>query len=106
MSQQLELHPLINPLSSHYDSTDEPTIQRFERLYSINKLIGWAEITAAKYRDPARKAKGQIELDKTKLKTYENYFHFLQSLVLKDPSVLEMTANKAYKKHNIKWRYR
>ena len=102
-----ELHPLINKKDSpHYDSTEEPAIQRFERKHSIQKLIDWAEITAEKYRDPARANKGEIEKDKRKLKSYTNYYNFLRSLVLKDHNVLEMTAKEAYKKHDIHWRYR
>ena len=102
-----EWHPLINKIDSpHYDTVQkEPTIKRFERQYTVRKLMDWAEITAAKYADPARANKGEEESDKRKHKTYIDYFNTLLSLALKDPSVLEMSAEKAYKKHGVEFRY-
>ncbi len=41
--QEKDLHPLINKIGSpHWDSEEEPVIQRFERIYTVSKLIGWA----------------------------------------------------------------
>ncbi len=102
-----DLHPLINKKGApHWDSEEEPAIQRFERIFTVSKLMGWAEITKAKYDDPARKNKNEEEADVIKSATYSNYYHMLQGLILKSPSILEMSAAKAYEALGISWRYR
>lgn len=104
------LHPLINNIDSkHYQTVDLPkdktTIEDFENDYSVRDLIAWAKITAAKYRHPSRAKKNQIEADKRKEKTYIDYYNMLRALAVKDPTILEMTAQKAYEKHDMNWRY-
>jgi len=108
MSKKLPLHPLINKKDSpHYDSHGKETaIERFEREYTVRKLMGWAEITKAKYDDPGRRNKGEAEKDIRKSKTYSDYFKMLHSLVLKEAEFADMKADQVYKILNIKWRYR
>lgn len=104
--EELELHPLINKdHSPHYASTEEPAIQRFERKFTVQKLINWAEISLEKYLDPARKNKGEVDADKTKAETYRNYMFMLKGLVISNPNLLNMSAENAYKKVGIEWRY-
>lgn len=107
MKKALPLHPLLNDNDSpHYQSEGEPAIVRFERKYTVTQLMNWAEITKEKYNDPGRKNKGEVEKDIRKLKTYDNYFKMLESLVLKEAEFADMKADQVYKKLNIYWRYR
>ncbi len=106
MAQQLPLHPLINPDSPHYDTGSKPSIQKFEEKYSVHKLMNWAEITLAKYKDEGRANKGEQEKDIRKAKTYQNYYQMLRSMVLKNKNLADMTAEKAYQSLNIYWRYK
>lgn len=104
--KELQQHPLINNMDSkHYQSSEEPAIVRFERKYSVQKLMAWAEITMEKYADPARAVKGQKEADIRKYETYKAYYNMLLGLVFKDNSILEISAEKAYKKMGIEWSY-
>ncbi len=111
MAIKLPLHPLINQQDSpHYQEPDasvdsESAIERFERVYTVMQLMNWAEITKAKYDDPGRAIKGEQEKDLRKAKTYQNYYDFLRSLVLKNQEFANMLAKNVYKKLNIYWRY-
>ena len=103
-------HPVINKIDSkHYDSFNkEPTILRFEKKYSLHELAIWAKITAEKYIDPGRKAKGQEEADQRKYETYKNYYDFLEFVIEKFDNIedtLSITAFDAYEKFNIKLIY-
>ena len=105
---ELKIHPLINLKdSSHYDSHGgEPAIVRFERKYTVSQLMAWAEITKAKYDDPGRKNKGQIEADIRKSESYDRYFHMLYAIIEKNSELGEVTPEKAYEALNMQWRYR
>jgi hypothetical protein len=101
-----ELHPLINKNSSYYNEPGKKAgIEQFEEEYSVKELLSWSKITAHKYRLEGRKGKGEVEKDIIKLATYKNYFNMLQNLIDTYPQVAEMSAEKAYKHANLKWRY-
>lgn len=104
--KQPEVHPLINKRdSSHYDSQKEPAIKRFERKYSVRDLMAWAKITKAKYRDEGRKQKGEVEADKRKYETYNNYYNMLKDLTKSDHTIFDVSPEQAYAKHNIHFIY-
>jgi len=99
-------HPLINKVdSSHYDSAEEPSIKKFERKYSITKLMYWAELTLAKYEDAGRASKGQVEADKRKADTYRAYHLFLGNIVEGFPELQSTSALKVYEILNIDLEY-
>jgi len=99
-------HPLMNKTdSTHYDSKETPAILDFERTYSLTDLRAWAKITLAKYEHPARAAKGQIEADKRKAKTYRDYFNFLDTIIKKYPPLSDVTAVNAYDALGYKLEY-
>jgi len=89
-------HPLINPDSSHYDSTAKSAIEEFEETYSIEELLAWSKLTKAKYDHPARAAKGQVESDKRKSETFSNYMKLLNEIVDTQRSLLQATPQVAY----------
>jgi len=97
-------HPLINKIDSkHYDTVDgEPAIKRFERKYSVKQLAAWAMISAAKYDDPARANKGQVEADARKSKTYHDYYEMLMSIPY---ALWNTSAEKAYNIMNWDMQY-
>ena len=105
---ELKLHPLINKQDSpHYSPSNKKTsIEKFEEIYVVSKLMAWAEITLAKYEDPGRKDKGEEEKDLRKAETYRNYMLMLEDLVSKNTMVIEMTAKKAYALLDVKLRYK
>ena len=104
-----ELHPLINNASPYYNEVtgpqDKTAIEDFEDKFMVSTLMSWALVTREKYRHPKRKDKGEAEKDIGKEKTYDDYYNMLRELAIKDLTVLEMTATKAFEKHEIKWRY-
>jgi len=99
-------HPLINKIDSpHYDSVEEPAIKRFERVYTITKLMYWAELSCAKYRDAGRANKGQAEADERKADTYKNYQLFLRNILQDFPELADTPALEVYGLLNIKLEY-
>jgi len=99
-------HPLINKKDSpHYDSVEEPSILRFERRFTVGELMAWAKITSAKYSDAGRANKGQVEADKRKLATYENYYDFLKDIVTRYPHLKDVSAVTAYDILGLKLEY-
>jgi len=95
-------HPLINKIDSeHYDSKGKPAIADFEDKYTVGELMVWAKITKAKYEHPARAAKGQVEADKRKAKTYGDYYEFLSEIAKYSLPIKNMVASKAYAKLGV-----
>ena len=106
MKENLPLHLLINPNSNYYNEPGKKAgIELFEEEYNVKDLLAWSKITAHKYRLEGRKGKGEVEKDVVKLATYTNYYNMLQDMVTKCPETLEMSAQNAYKRMNMKWRY-
>ena len=100
------IHPLINKIdSAHYDSDEEPTIKKFERKYTVTKLMYWAEITLAKYEDKGRETKGQGDADKRKADTYRAYHLFLTNIVEDFPELQSTCALDVYRILNIELEY-
>ncbi len=76
-----QLHPLINPSSTHYHDKDGTNnIQKLEEKYSISKMIGFCEISKDKYLFRLDK-KGQKASDEEKIITYENYLTVLNDII-------------------------
>ena len=106
-----DLHPLLDQddsgknINTHYDQLEEPAILTLEKQESIQALINWAQITIKKYQLRLG-FKDQVENEKRKIAAYTRYYNMLRGLAVKDSAILEMTAEKAYEKHHIQWKYR
>ena len=75
-------HPLLNPDSKHYQMIDGvESIERLEQMYTQSELMTWAKITAMKYRMRIGNKDG-AEKEVGKIKTYEAYYKYLESLVI------------------------
>ena len=98
------LHPLINEDSPHYENEHgEVAIQEFEHEYTVNEMIAWAKITAAKYRF-RRNMKGVKESDDKKYLTYMNYLLILQNL--RALGYGDMRVSKALACEGVRYEYR
>ena len=105
----IKWHPLLNPkLNKHYRSgskDEKTTIEKFESVHTVTKLMNWAEITADKYLDRMNH-KNQKQDDIEKRDDYIRYYNMLRNLVLKCPDAAEMSAERAYKHLSMEWRYK
>ena len=73
-------HPLINPDSKHYDSSDrEPAILELEKKLTVDEMIGACKFNIHKYEYRLDK-KGQKYSDMKKIQTYKNYLNYLYKL--------------------------
>ena len=77
--EELELHPLINPASKHYENEKESAIEQLEEKMSVYKMIGACEFNIFKY-EYRKFAKGVLEEDEKKIATYRNYRQLLIDL--------------------------
>ena len=97
-----ELHPLINPKSSHYDNSEKTTIEKIEDVLTVEQMIGASFFNVMKYTDRLHH-KGQKESDLEKIVTYQRYYDFLINI---DVRLLHLKVSDAYKRLGIEWRYR
>ena len=58
-----------------------------------------------KYEHPARAAKGQVEADKRKAKTYADYYAFLVDIAVNYPWLKDVSAVRAYEILGIEMEY-
>ena len=107
---ELPLHPLLDEnqdgskQNSHYDSQEEPCILTMEKKRTVNQLLGWSLLNQDKYWCRLGE-KDDPDQEMSKIEAYKRYHNTLRALAVKDPTILEMTAVKAYERHGIKWRY-
>jgi len=99
------IHPLINKESSHYDNNGKSTIRDFEADENLSALISWARISAKKYEHPNRAAKGQVEGDKIKARTFRAYEAFLIGIIIDYPELQSTCALDVYRILNIELEY-
>ena len=73
-------HPLMNPESKHYDSSNrEPAVIEMEKQLTVCEMIGACKFNIHKYT--YRKGlKGQKESDLKKIDTYKAYLEYLEDL--------------------------
>ena len=71
-------HPLINEDSRHYAMLGgKESIELMEQMFTTDELMAWAKLSAMKYRLRIGKKdnpKGEL----TKIKTFENYYKYLE----------------------------
>ena len=107
---ELSLHPLLDEnqdgskKNSHYDSQEEPCILTMEKKRTVNQLLGWSLINQDKYWCRLGE-KDDPDQEMSKISAYQRYHAMLRALVIKDIAILEMTAQKAYERNGIQWRY-
>jgi len=110
MMMDIPLHPLLDEnqdgskKNDHYDATEEPCILTIEKKRTVNQLLGFSLVNQDKYFCRIGH-KDDPDQEMSKIDAYKRYYEMLRALVIKDPSVLEMSAVMAYTKHEIEWRY-
>ena len=100
----MQLHPLINKNSKHYDQEGETAIEKFEAKATIREAIGACKFNLTKY-NYRKYHKGQAAEDEIKIMTYYNYKVELLALLqtgLTDDSIVK----HAWKDVGIQWAYR
>ena len=103
--KKLPLHPIINQQDSpHYDADEIPGIVQLEAKHSVDRMIGFCEISIDKYniRMPH---KNQSESDKRKIKTYEAYLLVLCDIIKTNPDFKNFSVENAMKITGRKYRY-
>jgi hypothetical protein len=74
-----DFHPLLNPESKHYAMVGGvEAIELMEKMFTRNELMAWAKLTAMKYRLRIG-GKDAPEKEITKIKTFENYYRYLET---------------------------
>ncbi len=72
-------HPLLlQDSAKHYDTKGQNNIYEFEKISSIGDAFGAINYNLIKYRN---RQKGQNELDKKKIKTFEAWGELLSDLL-------------------------
>ena len=105
----IEVHPLLNPDSPHYETPDgKICIEELEKKMKINDMIGWCIGSVGKYNCRLGQ-KDAIEKEKRKIITYNNYH--LQLIALQDQiggyvSGAELSVAKGWERIGKKWNYR
>lgn len=76
----MEKHPLLNKASSHYSMIGGvEAIEIFEKIFTRDELMSWAKLTAMKYRlRVGNKNQVDASSDLEKIKTYEDYYKYLE----------------------------
>ena len=75
-----KIHPLLNPDSPHYKMVDGvEAIERMEQMYSTEDLMGWAKISAMKYRLRIGN-KDDVLKEAVKIAGYEAYYKYLEDM--------------------------
>lgn len=101
----LDLHPLMDENSKHYDSKEEPTIKRMENEMTVIEMIGFCKGNIFKYTD-RQDFKGQKKKDIHKISHYRAYLMVLLGLITRmtsDP--VEATVTQGLKENNLKFKY-
>ena len=76
-------HPLLNPESKHYSMVDgTEAIEHMEMMFSTVELMHWAKLTAMKYRLRIGN-KDDVLKEAEKIKTYEDYYKYLEAKLQK-----------------------
>lgn len=103
----MQLHPLLNPNSTHYENDKEVAIQEMEKDMSVIEMIGYCKGNIRKY-EFRKFNKGALEADEEKIRTYEAYMKVLKdmaSLSLENHFVadaLKMTKREyAYRQNEL-----
>ena len=100
--QELQLHPLINPNSKHYDTEEKTAIELLEEQLTVSEMIGFCKGNIFKY-EYRKEHKGAKEDDEVKIKTYQDYLNVLNSTI---GFYRSMPCVKAFFFSNIKFMYR
>jgi hypothetical protein len=102
-------HPLLNADSKHYDTKEKSAIQELEEELTIYAAIGFCEGNIIKY-EYRKKAKGQEESDKKKIKTYSDYVIFLykqkHDFKGKGVDLFYLTVAEVYRSNGIEIDYK
>ena len=98
--KELQLHPLINPNSKHYDTEEKTAIELLEEQLTVSEMIGFCKGNIIKY-EYRKEHKGAKEDDEVKIKTYRNYLK-----VFNDIHIATLSVKNAFEIFNIKFRYR
>ena len=72
-------HVLINSESNHYEILGDESIIQFEKMFTTDELKAWAKISYYKYMFRLGKKDG-VDKELKKMKTYEDYYHYLEGL--------------------------
>jgi hypothetical protein len=102
MMSELQLHPLINPNSTHYDIGPITAIEELEQQLTVTEMIGFCKANIFKY-EYRKEHKGQAEEDDVKINTYEKYLKVLFNI---DTKFTNNTVAFVFCCLGIKWRYR
>lgn len=100
---RLQLHPLINKNSPHYDNEGTNAIAELEKQLNIREMIGFVKGNIFKY-NYRKEEKGQIKSDLEKIKTYEAYLEALHDLLGKNWDET-LSVARAWEITGKKWRY-
>lgn len=99
----MQVHPLINKESLHYQNDGKVAIQELEKRLTVVEMIGWCKGNIFKY-EFRKQLKGALEADEKKIKTYKDYLHVLNMLHTKgfsDEIVLD-----AFLQYGLEFRYK
>ena len=99
----MNLHPLINKDSAHYDTEGKTAIELLEEQLTVKEMIGFCKGNIFKYEYRAEH-KGQKESDFKKIQTYKDYLDLLEGVYEMSPFVTSVA--KAFEILEIKFRYR
>ena len=101
---KLQLHPLINKDSIHYQANDrKPAIEELEEVLSIREMIGFTLGNIFKY-EYRLEEKGQMKDDLIKIKTYTAYLDELYNLLVLGIED-RISVHRAWDIANKQWRY-
>jgi hypothetical protein len=98
----MNLHPLINKNSKHYDTGNKTTIEKLEDILTVREMIGACKFNIYKYEDRAD-FKGQKKEDLEKIKTYVDYLELLLTI---DSMSSDFTVKKAFELNGLSFKYR
>lgn len=101
--RNIELHPLINKSSLHYDTGKTSAIEELEKVLTVTEMIGFCKGNIFKYQYRLEE-KGQKESDLAKIKTYKAYLSLLEQL--DDAGYFMDTVALALEKSMLRFRYR
>lgn len=75
----MQLHPLLNPNSTHYEDEGRVSIQEMEKEITVIEMVGYCKGNIFRY-EFRKHNKGALEADEVKKKTHEAYIAVLKDM--------------------------
>lgn len=75
----MQLHPLLNPNSTHYEDEGRVSIQEMEKEMTVIEMVGYCKGNIFKY-EFRKFNKGALEADIEKMRTHEAYMRVLKDM--------------------------